>query len=45
MRKAINLAVVYDSGLLLVRKKNAWILPGGKPEEGEGHYETLERVG
>lgn len=43
MRRAINLAVISGSGLLLVRKKNAYILPGGKPEEGESDYEALER--
>lgn len=43
MRKAINLAEITEEGLLLVRKKDIWILPGGKPKEGESDYECLIR--
>jgi 8-oxo-dGTP diphosphatase len=43
MRRAINLAVCEDEKILIVRKRNVWILPGGKPEEGEGDLECLER--
>ena len=43
MKKAINLAEISESGLLLVRKKDTWILPGGKLENGESDYECLIR--
>lgn len=43
MRRAINLAEITEEGLLLVRKKDVWILPGGKPEEGESDYKCLIR--
>lgn len=41
----IGLAVVRDGRLLVVRKrgKSLFILPGGKPEEGEGDLKALER--
>ena len=43
MRKVINLADITQDGLLLVKKKNVWILPGGKLEKGEDHFECLYR--
>lgn len=43
MMTAINLAAIDGNSLLLVRKRNFWILPGGKPEKGESHLETLIR--
>ena len=43
MRTAINAIVIQDSSLLVVRKKFSWILPGGKPEKGEGDLECLCR--
>ena len=43
MRKAINLAVIDDNKLLLVRKRKTWILPGGKPEGNESDKECLIR--
>jgi 8-oxo-dGTP diphosphatase len=41
----IGLAVPVGDGVLLVKKKSgpSYILPGGKPEEGESHIETLVR--
>ncbi len=43
MRKAINLAVIEDKHLLLVKKDKTWILPGGKPEFGESPFACLLR--
>lgn len=43
MRIAINAAIVQDNKLLLVRKKQTWILPGGKLEIGENDLECLCR--
>lgn len=44
MRIVINAAVINDKKeLLLVKKKETWILPGGKPESGELELECLYR--
>lgn len=44
MKKAINLVSIKEGHLLLVRNKDLWILPGGKPEElDKSNYDTLER--
>ena len=43
MKRAINLAEITEEGLLLVRKKDVWILPGGKPKEDETDDECLFR--
>ncbi|MCK5149574.1 NUDIX hydrolase [Candidatus Pacearchaeota archaeon] len=43
MRKAINLAVINDEGILLVKKRKIWILPGGKPEGEESDIDCLHR--
>ncbi len=43
MRKAICGLVLRDGKVLLVRKKETWILPRGKPEPGESEIECLCR--
>ena len=43
MRKAIDLLVIRNWEILLVRKNQTWILPGGKPEENESDLECLQR--
>ena len=43
MRTAINAAIIKEGKLLLVKKKNIWILPGGKPEPDEKDLECLSR--
>ena len=43
MRKAIDLVVLEGGGILLVRKKKTWILPGGKPKRSESHKRCLVR--
>ncbi len=43
MKRAINLAEITEEGLLLVNKKDVWVLPEGKPNEGETDDECLFR--
>ena len=43
MRKAISLISLTSEGLLLTKKKETWILPGGKPLDGETDYDCLFR--
>jgi len=43
MRTGVFAAVIKDKKLLLVKKKETWILPGGKPEHGESDLECLAR--
>ena len=43
MRKAISGVVIRDGKILLVRKNETWILPGGKPHEKESDIECLCR--
>jgi len=43
MREVISTAIIHDNRILLVRKKQTWILPGGKPEGEESHFSCLER--
>lgn len=43
MRKTIGAVIIEDKKLLLVKKRNYWILPGGKLEEGETDLECLCR--
>jgi 8-oxo-dGTP pyrophosphatase MutT (NUDIX family) len=44
MRKAINLIVIEDKKILLVKKGNVWILPGGKPDKKDtSNEDTLRR--
>ena len=40
---AINAIVIQHKMLLIVRKKETWILPGGKPEFGEDDELCLRR--
>src|SRR3989344_6715594 len=43
MRTVINAAIIQDKKILLVKKKETWILPGGKPKLGESDLECLCR--
>jgi 8-oxo-dGTP pyrophosphatase MutT (NUDIX family) len=43
MRTAINAAIIKGGKLLIVKKRNTWILPGGKPEKNENDLECLCR--
>lgn len=43
MRRAIGAVIFKNGKILLVRKKRAWILPGGKPEENESDLDCLKR--
>ncbi len=43
MRKAIHVAIIDNKKILLVRKKQIWILPGGKPQDKESDLECLAR--
>jgi len=43
MRRAVNLIVIQKKRILLVRKGEVWILPGGKPEKDECDSECLKR--
>ena len=43
MREAIGVAIIKNGKILIVRKKLAWILPGGKPNSGESDIECLCR--
>ena len=43
MRTAIGAAIIDNGKILLVRKRQSWILPGGKPESGESDIECLCR--
>lgn len=44
MRVAINGVIIEDKKILLVKKKNHWILPGGKPKSAEeSDYDCLDR--
>jgi len=43
MRTAIGAAIIRKGEILLVRKKESWILPGGKPELEESDMECLHR--
>lgn len=43
MRTAINAAIIKSGKILLVRKNQTWILPGGKPESKENDLECLCR--
>ena len=43
MRKAISAVVIKDGRILLVKKNQTWILPGGKPRGGESDVECLCR--
>jgi ADP-ribose pyrophosphatase YjhB (NUDIX family) len=43
MRVAIDAVIIEESKLLLVKKRNSWILPGGKIEDNESELECLSR--
>ncbi len=43
MRTAINLVSIVDHKILLVKKKETWILPGGKPNKDESDLDCLKR--
>ncbi len=43
MRIAINAAIIENGKILLARKNQSWILPGGKPESNETDLECLCR--
>ncbi len=43
MRTAINALCIRANQVLLLRKKQTWILPGGKPEAGEDDLSCLVR--
>jgi len=43
MRKVIVAAVIKNKKILLAKKKETWMLPGGKPEQGESDLECLCR--
>jgi len=45
MENVINGIFIENNKLLLVKKKkgSVWILPGGKIDNNESHYETLNR--
>ena len=43
MKKAIGAAIIENGKILLVRKNQSWILPGGKPEQGESDIECMCR--
>ncbi|MBI2508140.1 NUDIX domain-containing protein [Candidatus Woesearchaeota archaeon] len=43
MREAICAAIIKKEKVLVVRKEQAWILPGGKPNSGESDIECLCR--
>jgi 8-oxo-dGTP pyrophosphatase MutT (NUDIX family) len=39
----INALIIREGRLLLVKKKDVWILPGGKLEKGESDLKCLKR--
>jgi 8-oxo-dGTP diphosphatase len=44
MRTAINSAIINSNKeILLVKKRDTWILPWGKPEAGEREIDCLQR--
>lgn len=43
MRIAISAAIIQHHRLLVVKKKESWILPGGKPEPNESEIICLYR--
>lgn len=43
MRTAIGAAIIDDDKILLVRKRQSWILPGGKPNPNESDIKCLCR--
>jgi len=43
MRKAICVVIIENGHILLVQKRETWILPGGKPEAEESDIQCLLR--
>jgi 8-oxo-dGTP diphosphatase len=43
MRTAISLVSIRDNAILLLLKRDVWILPGGKPNPGEADLDCLRR--
>jgi len=43
MQKVISIAAVKNGKLLLVKKQDVWILPGGKVKEGESDFQCIHR--
>ncbi len=43
MRKTITGVFIKENKILLVKKNYHWMIPGGKPNEGESPLETLAR--
>lgn len=43
MRETVNAVIIENRKILVVRKKDSWLLPGGKPKEGESDLECLFR--
>lgn len=43
MRKAICVVIIKNGSILLVQKQKTWILPGGKPKNGESDIQCLVR--
>ena len=43
MRKVVSAVIIEHNKLLLVKKRDTYILPGGKPEEGERDVDCLGR--
>jgi ADP-ribose pyrophosphatase YjhB (NUDIX family) len=43
MRTGTNAIIIRDGEILLVKKRDLWLFPGGKYEEGESCLECLSR--
>lgn len=43
LKRAISVAVISGNKILLARKKQVWILPGGKPEKDESDIDCVKR--
>lgn len=43
MRVAISAIILKEGKILLVKKRETWILPGGKPERDESDLDCLAR--
>ena len=43
MTTVVNAAIIQDGKILMVRKNQVWIFPGGKMEPGESDLEILTR--
>ena len=43
MRETVNAAIIRNGRILLVRKEESWLLPGGKPNIGESDIGCLCR--